>query len=150
MIIREATTNDITAMQIVRNAVKENVLSTPALVTDDDCNQYINRKGKGWVCEINNNVIAFAIADLEENSIWALFIDPHFERQGIGRLLHDTMLNWYFSKTPVTVWLTTAPGTRAEFFYRKAGWLETGKKANGEIRFEMTHENWIKPFVKSN
>jgi hypothetical protein len=47
MIIREAIMSDITQIQIVRNSVKENMLSNPALVTDADCEEFITRRGKG-------------------------------------------------------------------------------------------------------
>ncbi len=36
------------------------------------------------------------------------------------------MLDWYFGQTPETLWLSTSPGTRAERFYRTAGWQEAG------------------------
>ena len=57
MIFREATLADITQIQIVRHAVKENVLSNPALVTDADCEEFITHRGKGWVCEIENVIV---------------------------------------------------------------------------------------------
>ena len=44
---REATTADIPQIQVVRHLVKENILSDPALVTNEDCQQYIIKKGKG-------------------------------------------------------------------------------------------------------
>ena len=114
MIFREAQIEDIKEIQIVRHSVKENVLSNPALVTDKDCEDYITIRGKGWVCEIDNSVIGFAIADLAENNIWALFLQPEYERKGIGKKLHDIMLDWYFSKTKEKVWLGTAiiPGLK--------------------------------------
>lgn len=146
MLIREATVNDVKQMQRVRNAVRENMLSDPALVTDKDCETYITERGKGWVCEIENEVVGFAIADLQENNIWALFLLPAFERKGIGRQLHDIMLNWYFRQTKHTVWLGTSAGTRAEMFYRKAGWRENGVHGKGEIRFEMTYDSWCEKF----
>lgn len=142
MIIREATIDDIRQIQIVRNSVKENTLSNPDLVTDEDCVEFITVRGKGWVCEINHQVVGFAIADLKENNIWALFLDPHFERKGIGQQLHKIMLDWYFSKTKDTVWLGTAFNTRAELFYRKAGWTEVGTHGTKEIKFEMTLNDW--------
>ena len=142
MIFREAQMEDIKEMQVVRNSVKENVLSNPALVTDKDCEDYITIRGKGWVCEINNSVVGFAIADLEENNIWALFLLPGYENKGIGKKLHDIILDWYFSKTKEKVWLGTAPGTRAEMFYRKCGWKEAGSHGMGEIKFEMTYIEW--------
>src|SRR5215207_9977886 len=108
MTFREATTEDIPQIQRVRNSVKENVLSDPALVTDADCIDYITRRGKGWVCETDGKIVGFAIADLVEHNIWALFLLPEFESKGIGRTLHRMMLDWYFSETDKTVWLSTA------------------------------------------
>ena len=142
MIIRQAAINDIQQIQAVRNAVKENTLSDPGLVTDEDCATFITTQGKGWVCEMDGEIVGFAIADLRGNNIWALFMHPDFEKKGIGRLLHDTMLNWYFEQTTANVWLSTAPQTRAAGFYRKAGWKETGTYGRSEIKFEMSHHDW--------
>ena len=142
MMIREARIDDIKQIQIVRNSVKENALSNPNLVTDEDCRIFLTERGKGWVCEVNGQIVGFSIADLRDHNIWALFVRPGFDKQGIGRQLHDVMLNWYFEQTQETVWLGTAPGTRAEAFYRKAGWKETGIHGKGEIKFEMSYRNW--------
>ena len=142
MIIREANLRDIKQIQIVRNAVKENTLSDPTLVTDADCEEFLTVRGKGWVCEIENEIVGFAIADLQNNNIWALFLHPQFENKGIGRKLHNTMLDWYFSKTKSNVWLGTSPKTRAEIFYRKSGWKEVGIHGDGEIKFEMSFDHW--------
>jgi GNAT superfamily N-acetyltransferase len=144
MIIREAQTADIYQIQVVRNSVNENILSNPALVSDQDCDNYINRRGKGWVAEIDGIIIGFAIVDVIDHNVWALFIRPGYDKKGIGRKLHDEMINWYFTQTAATIWLGTAPHTRAETFYRKAGWKETGMHGNGEIKFEMTAADWEK------
>lgn len=141
MILREATLGDIQQIQTVRHAVKENRLSDPALVSDRDCGEFITQRGKGWVCEIDGQVVGFAIADLKEHNIWALFLHPDFEKQGIGRRLHRLMLDWYFTQTQHNVWLSTAPATRAERFYKKAGWTEVGMQGK-EIRFEMSAAEW--------
>ncbi len=144
MIIRKAVVEDIQQIQIVRNAVKENTLSNPSYVLDEDCEEFITKRGKGWVCEIDNIIVGFSIVDLKENNIWALFLHPNFEKKGIGRKLHDVMLDWYFAATKKTVWLGTAPSTRAESFYRKAGWKEVGLNGSKEIKFEMSFSNWVK------
>jgi hypothetical protein len=52
------------------------------------------------------------------------------------------MLNWYFDQTKETVWLSTAPNTRAEKFYRKAEWKEVGVYGK-EIKFEMNYQDWL-------
>ncbi len=142
MIYREANITDIPQIQMVRNSVKENTLSNPDLVTDDDCVEFLTVRGKGWVCEIDNQIVGFAIADLKDNNIWALFLHPAFEKKGIGRQLHKIMLDWYFTQTKNKVWLGTAFNTRAEQFYRKAGWTEVGTHGAKEIKFEMTFEQW--------
>jgi GNAT superfamily N-acetyltransferase len=143
MIFREATIDDIKQIQLVRNAVKENTLSNPALVTDKDCEEFLTRRGKGWVCEVNGEVIGFSIVSLTDNNIWALFLRPEFEAQGIGKQLHDLMLIWYFAQTTDTVWLSTSPNTRAEGFYKKAGWKAKGAYGKNELKFEMTYDRWV-------
>jgi len=52
------------------------------------------------------------------------------------------MLDWYFAQTDSTIWLGTSPATRAEKFYRRAGWKEAGIRGKGEIKFEMTGASW--------
>jgi GNAT superfamily N-acetyltransferase len=141
---REAQLKDIPQMQVIRHAVKENILSDPSLVTDEDCNDYINRKGKGWVAESENIIIGFSIVDVLENNVWALFVNPDFEGMGIGKELHDIMINWYFKQTKENIWLGTEPKTKAEKFYRKNGWKEIGRHGKGEIKFEMDLEDWKK------
>ena len=142
MIFREATVNDIPQIQLVRNAVKENTLSDPSLVTDEDCESFLINRGRGWVCETQNKIVGFSIADLQDHNVWALFVHPAYEKKGIGKMLHDIMLNWYFSITTTTLWLGTSPHTRAEHFYRKAGWIENGVHGKNEIKFEMTAKLW--------
>lgn len=144
MIFREATVNDIPQIQLVRNAVKENTLSDPSLVTDEDCESFLINRGRGWVCETQNKIVGFSIADLQDHNVWALFVHPAYEKKGIGKMLHDIMLNWYFSVTTTTLWLGTSPHTRAEQFYRKAGWIENGVHGKNEIKFEMTAKLWEK------
>jgi GNAT superfamily N-acetyltransferase len=141
MEFREAISSDLEQIMDVRFSVKENVLSNPDLVTIADCEDFIFRRGKGWVCVIDGKVVGFSIVDLVENNIWALFVQPEFAQQGIGKQLHNMMLDWYFTQTQKTVWLGTEPGTRAETFYRKSGWQHIGMYGN-EYKFEMTYSNW--------
>lgn len=142
MIFREAGISDIPQIQVVRHLVKENRLSDPSLVTDEDCKSFLTLRGKGWVCEVHGRVAGFAIADLQDNNIWALFIDPEYEGRGIGQRLQQLMLSWYFSQDKMDVWLSTSPGTRAEQFYQRSGWHKAGMQGK-EVRFEMTRKQWL-------
>lgn len=144
MIYRVATIHDIPQIQVVRNLVKENTLSDPSFVTDDDCKEFLTKRGKGWVCQTGNTIVGFAIADLQDHNIWALFLHPDHEGKGIGKELHRLMMDWYFLQTDHTVWLGTAPQTRAETFYAKQGWKNVGIVNKGEVKFEMSKEEWEK------
>ncbi|PKV62973.1 GNAT family N-acetyltransferase [Pontibacter ramchanderi] len=139
---REAKLTDIPQLQIIRHSVKENILSDPTLVTDELCALYLTERGKGWVCEVDGKVVGFSIVDMQEHNVWALFLLPEFESQGIGKQLHNMLLNWYFEQTRETIWLGTDPGTRAEQFYRRQGWREIGTHGRSEIKFEMRYEDW--------
>lgn len=141
MPVRPATLDDIPQMQVIRNTVTENALSDPGLVTEADYREYLGNRGKGWVFEHELEIQGFAIVDMQECNVWALFVKPGREGAGIGRKLHDTMLDWYFTQTKTMIWLGTAAATRAEAFYRKAGWLENGMHGK-EIRFEMSAQSW--------
>lgn len=143
MIIREAILTDIPKIQIIRNSVRENQLSDPKLVSDNDVADYITRRGKGWVCEQDNKLTGFAIVSILDKNVWALFMHPDYEGKGSGKLLHKEMMNWYFSQTNYDIWLSTSPGTRAASFYSKAGWEEKGITKNSEIKFEMTKQHWL-------
>ena len=142
MIYREATIRDIAQIQFVRNAVKENMLSDPALVPDKDVEEYITKRGKGWVCEVDEKIVGFSIVDLVDKNVWALFVHPDFEAMGVGKKLHQVMMDWYFVQTKEKIWLGTEPKSRAETFYLMQGWKEVGIHGKGEIKFEMDFFTW--------
>lgn len=136
-VLRQATRSDVPGIQRVRHSVRENVL-TSCLITDGEVVDYLERFGRGWVV-VNEagEVIAFAVGDARDGNIWALFVDPAHEGRGHGRRLHDEMVAWLWSRGLARLWLTTEPRTRAERFYRLAGWTDKGLVASGERRFEM-------------
>lgn len=149
MIYREAGIIDIEGLSVVRLAVKENVLNNPALVTYQDYANYLTAHGKGWLCEENGSITGFAIVDITDDNIWALFVHPEYEGKGIGKKLHHMMLDWYFSQAEGPVWLGTASGTRAAEFYARQGWTPVGMHGN-EIKFELTREEWKSITSKSD
>ena len=141
MNFRQAIPEDIPQIQIVRNSVKENQLSNPNLIPDELVEEFITKRGKGFVCEIDDIIVGFSIVDFVENNVWALFLLPEFEGKGIGKKIHQLMLDEYFSKTKETIWLSTEANSRAETFYKKQGWKNAGFHGN-EVKFEMSFEDW--------
>jgi len=133
---RPAQLTDIPGMHRVRLAVRENRLSNPLLVTEADYDEMLRERGAGWVAENDGEVVGFAILDAREQNVWALFVNPAAERQGIGRRLFGLLTEWAAEKSLPSLWLSTEPGTRADGFYEAAGWRRAGFTPSGEARFE--------------
>jgi GNAT superfamily N-acetyltransferase len=133
--LRQAARADVPGMQRVRHAVKENRLVS-RVIADDEVIDAIERSGRGWVVSDKGEVVAFAIGNAVDGNIWALFVDPPHEGRGFGRQLHDVMVEWLHWRGLARLWLTTDPGTRAQRFYERAGWVDRGLQANGEILYE--------------
>ena len=138
--LRQAVAADVPAIHRVRMSVRENRLVS-TVITEADTRRAIEELGRGWVVEVDGQVVAFAVGNVTTGNIWALFVDPSHERKGYGRRLHDEMINWLWAQGLKHLWLTTEPGTRAEHFYEAAGWKNVGKTERGEVRFEMLSPN---------
>jgi GNAT superfamily N-acetyltransferase len=131
--LRAALPGDIPALHRIRLAVRENVLRDPTRVTPADYVRYVEEPGVSWVAEADGVVVGFGIADRASRSLWALFVDPAFEGRGIGRALLQRLTACLFESGRGRINLSTAPGTRAERFYRAAGWEKRGDLPTGEV-----------------
>jgi len=138
--VRQATARDIEAMHRVRTSVRENTLVDYSVLTPEAYRSHLERLGRGWVYEHQGRVVGLAIANRVEASIWALFVEPEFEKRGIGRALHDTMLTWLTEEGVSQVTLGTDPETRAAGFYEAAGWIFEGVDDEGEAVFRKSLE----------
>jgi GNAT superfamily N-acetyltransferase len=144
MSLRIATRADTAELWRVRYAVTENTL-TPGRISDVELHAYLEDFGRGWVIELAPGRIAgFAIGDNRDGHIWAMFVDPPLHGCGYGRQLHDVMVNWLFGQGHTRLDLGTQPDSRAEAFYRRAGWQPTaeGLDAYGDKRFELLKKDW--------
>lgn len=137
MLFRRATESDINAIFVVRFAVKENVLSNPARVTREMCIDYLDKLGRGWVCEIDGRVVGFSYAARADHSIWALFVLPEFEGRGIGKRLLKLATDWLFGIGATQVMLSTEADTRADRFYLAQGWRRGEMKDDVEVRYVL-------------
>lgn len=122
-------------MHALRSRVAENRLADPAKVTEASYLPYLTQ-GAAWVAETDRGLAGFAILDIAGASVWALFVAPEAEGEGVGRALHDRLLGSATEHGLDRLALSTDPGTRAERFYREAGWTRAETAAGGEVRFE--------------
>jgi GNAT superfamily N-acetyltransferase len=134
--MRQARAADAAAMHRVRMSVAENRL-TSVVLTEHDYVAALEDGGRGWVVEEEGKIVGFAVGNAKTGNIWALFVEPGYEGRGYGRQLHDAMVTWLWTQGSSQLWLTTERDTRAERFYREAGWTCIGMVDTGELRFEL-------------
>jgi GNAT superfamily N-acetyltransferase len=133
-LIRAATRDDIPRIMAIRAGVRENRLRDPSRVTADHVRAYVDDGGiLVWIEA--QEVVGFSVADPRNGNIVGLFVEERYERRGIRRALFERACHTLVSAGCPRLWLTTWPGTRAERFYRAAGWQVTGED-DGNLVFE--------------
>lgn len=119
----------------LRLSVAENRLSDPSRVTREIYEDYITRRGRGWVAELDGGIAGFSIA-ARDGEVWALFVRPGFEGHGLGQALMAACVDWLTSIGVGEAVLETGAGTRAEAFYRRFGWIEAGR-TRSDVTFKL-------------
>lgn len=139
-LLRRATRSDIPAMSQIRLSVAENILSDPARVTNQMYEDFLEQTGHGWVAESGGQVVAFCYADKVNASIWALFVRPGHEGQGLGQSLLKQAVDWLFELGHERVHLTTGVNTRADRFYSQQGWMRA-PVSNTDVDYSLQAAN---------
>lgn len=139
VVLRQAGMADAPGIWAVRYAVQENTLA-PGRISDEDLRRALQDTGRGWVAERDGRILGFAIANAQDGNIWALFVHPDAQGQGLGHRLHQLMLDWLLAQpgTP-RPWLGTGAGTQALGFYLRRGWQHDPAQpplASGDLRLD--------------
>lgn len=133
--VRRAGPADVPTLMRIRAAVLENVLDDPGKVPAEAYLGFIDRSAI-WVWDEGGRILGFAAADPADGTVWALFVDPGAEGRGIGRTLLAKTLGDLRAVGYTRAGLTTQPGSRAERFYRRGGWIACGTAPNGDLVLE--------------
>ncbi|CAM5218041.1 hypothetical protein ARD30_09825 [Bosea thiooxidans] len=135
--IRQAVPADHPRIHAIRMGVRENILTDPSLVTEEEVDWY-REHAIFLVAEEAGEIVAFTCANHQNGLVWALFVDPEREGRGHGRALLDAALTKLKAAGNAQAWLTTGANTRAERFYRRHGWRDMGHSLDGQIVFIKT------------
>ena len=110
-------------------------------ITAESLPGMLRGSGRGWVAELDGQVGGFVMVDAEEATVFALFVRPDFEGQGLGRALLETAERWLAEQGVSETWLVTDRDrdVRANGFYRHLGWQDDGVQEDGQVRFVKKH-----------
>jgi GNAT superfamily N-acetyltransferase len=141
MNIREAQLDDIETLFNIRTSVIENHQSRQKLadlgITPESIAVMLQTDCCAWIAEIDQETIAFSMANATENTIFAMFVLPVFESRGAGRALMQQAEAWLWSQGAEEIWLLTGnePELRAYGFYLHLGWVPAGVESDGQVKF---------------
>lgn len=146
--IRKAKPEDLPAITQVRISVAENHLSVAQMaergITPEKVIAEITAGDLGaWVAEEDGELVAFAMADRRDASIFALFTRPGREGRGYGSRLLIEAEAWLAAQGHREFWLSTARGSRAEKFYARKGWIAAD--GNAETPYDIIFRKKIPP-----
>lgn len=138
--IRAARAEDLPAMTAIRISVKENHMSVEQMaergITPEATLAEMAAGDLGaWVAEDKDGIVAFAMADRRDASLFALFTQPGCEGRGHGSALLAAAEAWLSQLGHREAWLTTATGSRAADFYTLKGWRATDEGDPGDTFF---------------
>lgn len=135
---REIHTDDLQAIFDVRVATWHNENGREEItslgITHDFVRDMMSSTHRGWLCEIDSQVVGFAMGNRENGEMWVIAVLKEHEGKGIGRRLLRLVEDWLFSEGWSEIWLTTDPDEklRAVGFYRHLGWTDWKLDPDGD------------------
>ncbi|MBH3338891.1 GNAT family N-acetyltransferase [Pseudomonas sp. UBA7530] len=139
--LRPATVADIDTLFDIRTSVVQNHLSREQMaelgITSAALAEAIEHTPCAWIAELDGIAAGFAMVDLEAGELFALFVRPQAEGQGLGHLLLNAAETALFQGHE-SIWLITDghESIRANAFYRRHGWELAGAVDERDVRYE--------------
>lgn len=142
MKLRQASVADVETLFDIRCSVKQNFQSRDELadlgITVESVRDMV--RGGDYVttiADVDNRSVGFSMAQISEGYVFACFVRPAYESQGIGRALMNAAEEGLRRAGVKSAWLSTGSeeDLRASGFYRHLGWTEDGFLDDGQIRF---------------
>ncbi|MBM3069706.1 GNAT family N-acetyltransferase [Enterobacter sp. RHBSTW-00994] len=141
--IRPAMPEDVPGLFAVRTSVTENAMTYEEMqalgITEATVCSMIEASECAWVATENQHVVGFSMILPEDGCLFAAFVLPHYEGQGLGKKLVHAAEQALFRDNPL-IWLETGKNTRAAGFYRRLGWKHAQDVGEGDIRLEKSRQ----------
>ncbi|WP_330216047.1 GNAT family N-acetyltransferase [Pseudomonas sp. AM8] len=142
-LIRAATQDDVDTLFEIRTSVIQNHLSieqmaelgiTPQLLADS-----MREAPCVWIAEVDGQPVAFAMVDLAEGEVFAMFVLPSHENLGLGRQLMAVAEAALFEHHDRLFLITDGRDEiRANGFYRHLGWSVVERVEGDDVRYQKS------------
>ncbi|WP_456025452.1 GNAT family N-acetyltransferase [Pseudomonas capeferrum] len=143
MLIRVATPDDIDTLFAIRTSVVQNHLSreqmtalgiTPQVLADS-----IRAAPCVWIAEVEGQPAAFSMVDRAAGEVFAMFVLPGYEGQGLGRRLMAVAEAALFEQHERLFLITDGRDEiRANGFYQRLGWSMVDRLEGDDVRYEKS------------
>lgn len=142
MQIRPAIIEDVDTLFEIRCSVRENHMSREEMAALDITPATVKDMISGGdyivpVAVMDGETVGFAMAQISECYLFALFVAPAHEGKGIGGKLLTCVEEKLRQHGVREAWLATDANekVRAVGFYRHHGWHDDGLMEDGQLRF---------------
>jgi ribosomal protein S18 acetylase RimI-like enzyme len=145
MTFRKITDADIPSLFLVRAATRENSWTREQLaevgINDETVAAMINTTHAGWLCEVEDRIVGFAMGNRSNGEMWVIAVLPDYEGKRIGAELLARVEDWLWAEGWAEIWLETGvdPSLRAYGFYKRQGWDDR------EVRDERRYMKKLRP-----
>lgn len=143
ILIRVATPDDIDTLFAIRTSVVQNHLSreqmtalgiTPQVLADS-----IREAPCVWIAEVEGRPAAFSMVDRAAGEVFAMFVQPGYEGQGLGRRLMAVAEAALFEQHERLFLITDGRDEiRANGFYQRLGWSKVDRVEGDDVRYEKS------------
>lgn len=143
MLIRVATPDDIDTLFAIRTSVVQNHLSreqmtalgiTPQVLADS-----IRAAPCVWIAEVEGRPAAFSMVDRAAGEVFAMFVQPGYEGQGLGRRLMAVAEAALFEQHERLFLITDGRDEiRPNGFYQRLGWSMVDRLEGDDVRYEKS------------
>ncbi|MFT5676621.1 MAG: ribosomal protein S18 acetylase RimI-like enzyme [Paraglaciecola sp.] len=144
MIYRKAIPDDAKQCIDIRGKTRQNALSVEQLATfgityESWAQGILEGDFYGYICEIDGLMAGYCFGDTKSGEILVLVVLPQFENLGLGRELLNRVVIFLKNKkfNKLFLYCSPYPESRSYGFYRRLGWLSTGKIDNDEELLEL-------------
>ncbi|HCT05951.1 MAG TPA: GNAT family N-acetyltransferase [Pseudomonas sp.] len=141
--IRLATLQDISTLFAIRTSVTQNHLSREQMaergITPEVLADSILEAPCVWIAEVNGEPAGFSMVDLDSGEVFAMFVRPAYENQGLGRQLMAVAEAALFERHD-TLFLVTdgRDEIRANGFYQRLGWSVVDQVDGDDVRYQKS------------